>query len=357
MSVGNQLFYKDKPVFGFDIGRSSIKLMQIDHDQKRYTVSGYGSISFDPNAITKGVITDPEIIIKAAYELIENQMVGTLTTRRVAVSLPNAHSFNRVLSLPKMDNKDLTSAVELEAGQSIPMPLEDLYYDFSVARSLDGDNQEVELAASPKAIIDSYMTVFEALGLEVALIESNISAVTRMVVQAEAHDVTSLIVDFGSSACDLSVYDGHAIRITSTVDCSGEAITKLIAQKLGVNEQQAHSIKTRYGIDMSKKQSQILDAVSPEINKLTVEIRKVIRYFSERTSNKENIGQIIILGGGANLPGLSGYITDKTRIPARLCSPWNNLSFGHLQPPHELETTLYTTAGGLSLIAPKELNK
>jgi len=38
-----------------------------------------------------------------------------------------------------------------------------------------------------------------------------------------------------------------------------------------------------------------------------------------------------------------------------LCAPWNNVSFGKLQMPHELETTLYTTASGLSVVKPQEL--
>ncbi len=354
--VGTQLFYKDKPVFGFDIGRSSIKIMQLSQAKKGTIVDGYGTISFDPKAIVNGVVVDPEVIIKAANELIEKQMVGRLTTTKVAVSLPNAYSFSRILTLPIMDAKDLASAVELETSQSIPLPLDDLYYDYEVMKAIDEQTQEVHLAACPKSIIDSYMGVFEALGLEVELIESNISAVTRMVVHAEAHDVTTLIVDFGSTACDLSVYDGSTIRITSTVDCSGDAITSLISEKLGLTQQQAHSIKTRYGLEVSKKQAAILDAVGPELNKLTNEIRKVIRYFNERSEGKDAIGQIIVLGGGANLPGLSGFITDKSRLPARLCAPWNNLSFGKLQPPHELETTLYTTAGGLSLVTPKGLS-
>ncbi len=354
--VGKQnIFYKDKPVFGFDIGRSSVKIMQIDQTQKTSVVAGYGTISFDASAVKKGVIVDPEEVIKASHELIEHQLIGQITTRNVAISLPNAYSFSRILELPKMDKKDLESAIELEAGQSIPLPLDDLYYDFEVTRQLPNDMQEVQLQACPKVIVDSYVSVFDALGLEVAVVESNISAVTRMVVHAEAHDVTTLIVDFGSTACDLSIYDGDTIRITSTTDCSGEAITKLIAKKLDITEQQAHSIKTRYGIEVSKKQAAILDAVEPELSKLTNEIRKVIRYFNERTSSTSAIGQIIVLGGGANLPGLSGYITDKTRLPARLCAPWNHLSFDRLQPPHELETTLYTTAGGLSLITPKAI--
>jgi type IV pilus assembly protein PilM len=349
------VLYKDKPVFGFDIGRSSIKVMQINHTGKHSTVSGYGTVTFDSKAVKKGVIVDHEAIISAAHSLFTTQLVGAITTRRVAVAIPNAFSFSRVITLPQMDGKDLTSAVKLEVDQSIPLDLESLYYDYSVIRKLDDGNQEIQIVASPREIIDSYMGVFEALGLEIAMIESNISAVTRIVIHAEAHDVPTLIIDIGSTACDLSVYDGSAIRATGTVDCSGERITTAIAKTLNITEQQAHSIKTRYGLEKSKKQPEILKAIEPEVGKLISEVRKVMRYFTDKKNSETPIGQIIILGGGANLPGLASYITDHVRVPTRLCAPWNNLSFGHLQPPHELETTLYTTAGGLSLISPEEI--
>lgn len=350
------LFYKDKPVFGFDIGRSSIKLMQIDQTGKHATVVGYGTAPFPPEAIEKGVVVDPEAVAKATHELISKQMVGGLSTRHVAVSLPNEFCFSRVLQLPFLKPKDLDNSVKMEVEQSIPLPVDQLYYDFAISRKIDDKTQEVQLVACPRAIVDSYKTVFDLLGLEMSLAESNISAVTRMVVHAEAHDVVTLIVDFGSTACDLSIFNKHALNITGTVDCSGETITKLIADKLGVSLEQAHSIKTRYGVEKSKKQNEIVEAIEPELGKLISEIKKVIRYHAER-SGGDPIGQIIVLGGGANLPGLSTYITNHTRIPARLCAPWNNLSFGRLQPPHELETTLYTTAGGLSLVTAGEIAK
>lgn len=349
------VFYKDKKVFGFDIGRSSIKLMQIEHGSKVATVVGYGASSFDPKAIKNGVIVDPETIIKTAHKLISSEMVGALTTRRAAVSLPNEYSFNRAITLPKMDKKDLAQAVKLEVDQSIPLPIDKLYYDFAITETLEDSSQEIQIVACPKDIADSYLGVFEALGLEIALIESNISAVTRIVVHSEAHDVSTLIVDVGSTACDISVYNGSTISATGTIDCSSERITRNIAKSLGVSEQQAHSIKTRYGLELSKKQDQIVTAVEPELSKLINEVRKVMRYFADKDRGGTPIGQIIILGGGANLPGLSSYITDRTRIPTRLCAPWNNISFGHLQPPHELETTLYTTASGLSLVTLAEL--
>lgn len=347
--------YKDKQVFGFDIGRSSIKIMQIDQSGKSGRVVGYGTTNFNSSAIKQGVIVDHEEIVKSAYNLLSKELVGTITTKRVAVSLPNEFSFSRVLNLPKMNKKDLSAAVESEVDQSIPMSIDDLYYDYSVTRTLDNGTIEVQIIATPKSIVDSYIGMFDALGLELALVESNITAMTRIVVHSEAHDVNTLIVDIGSTACDISIYDGSSIRATGTVDCSSERLTQNIADELGISLQQAHSIKTRYGLEVSKKQDKIVKAADTELNKLVVEIRKVMRYFTDRDSTTGPIGQIIILGGGANLPGLASYITSKTRVATRLCAPWNNLSFGKLQPPHELESTLYTTAGGLGLVRVEDL--
>ncbi len=351
------VFYKDKKMFGFDIGRSSIKIMQIDSHGGKSTVTGYGATTFEPNAIQKGVIVNHEPVIKAAHKLISQNLVGSLTTTHAAVSMPNAHSFSRIITLPKMNEKDLASAVSLEVDQSIPLPASELYYDYEVVGTLEDGSQEVQIVACPKAISDSYSGLFDALGLQIGLIESNISAVTRIVMHAESHDVGTLIIDIGSTACDISAYDGSAIRATGTVNCSSEVFTQNIAKELGVSMAQANSIKTRYGLELSKKQDKIVAAVEPELKKLVNEIKKVIRYLGDEGKGGKKVGQIIILGGGANLPGLSGYITDKTRIPTRLCAPWRNISFGGLQPPHELETTLYTTASGLSMVDPKELRK
>jgi type IV pilus assembly protein PilM len=352
-----KLTYIDKPVFGLDIGRSTLKIMQIEAGAKKPIVCGYGSASFDPSVIANGVVVNPEVLVKTIHTLYTTSMIGTLHTKRVAMSLPNEYSFSRILSLPPMSVDDLKVAVLSEAERSIPVKLDDLYFDYKVLALASDGNQEIQLVATPRKIVDSFISVIEALGLELAAIETNIGAVTRMVTQAEGNDVVSLIVDLGSTAADLSIYDGSAVRITGTADCGSEDFTTLIAKALSVTTTQAHTIKTRYGLEPSKKQKEILEAIEPELQKLILEIKKMIRYYSERSDESAHVGQIIVLGGGANLPGLSTYLTDQVRIPTRLCDAWQNLSFGTLQPPNQLETTMYTTAGGLSLISTQELTE
>lgn len=353
----SKLTYVDKPVFGFDIGRSSIKMMQISRIKNKAIVTGYGNTTFDPKAVEKGVIKDFDEIARVTHDLFTKQFVGSLNTKRVAFSIPNEYSFSRVLVLPKMDSSELKEAVIAESMRTIPVKPEELYIDYAIGAELEGGMQEVQLVATPSNIVDSYMILAEILGIEVAAIETNITAVSRIVTHSEGDDIITMIIDLGSTAADLSIYDGVTIRITGTADCGSEDITTLIAKKLGVNQSQAHTIKTRYGLEPSKKQSEILDAIKPELDKLVSEIKKMIRYYNERSSADTYLGQIIVLGGGANLPGLSTYLTDQIRIPARLCDPWQNISFESLQSPHQLETTIYTTAAGLSLITEEELTQ
>lgn len=350
-----KITYVDKPLFGFDIGRSSIKIMQIVASKGKASVIGYGNTTFDPIAVQKGAIIDYEIVAAAAHDLFHNQFIGTLETKRVAFSVPNEYSFSRVLGLPKMSASELREAVVSEASRTIPVDVAELYIDYQTGSMLDEHTQEIQLVATPRSIIDSYMTLADILNIEVAAIETNIAAVSRIVTQSEGDSIITMIIDLGSTAADLSIYDGATVRITGTADCGSEDITKLIAKKLGVNMSQAHTIKTRYGIEPSKKQQEILEAIRPELDKLVTEIRKMIRYYNERTTEEFYLAQIIVLGGGANLPGLSTYLTDQIRVPARLCDPWQNISFGGLQAPHQLETTIYTTAAGLSLISEEEL--
>lgn len=351
------LLHKDKPLFGIDIGRSSVKIIQIDSSEqgKKPRVIGYGSAPTDQNAIKNGLIVDPEAIARSVYDLVTKNIVGEITTRRVALSLPNEHCFSRIITLPKMESKDVRAAVASEAESSIPIPLDQLYYDFEVMGKQSGDSMEVQLVAAPKNIVDSYLVVTDALGLEVAHIETNITAVTRVVAHSEpVEDVVTLIIDFGSTAADLSIFDGQTARITGTADCGSDRITDLISEKLGVSQRQAYTIKNRFGLELSKKQKDISSAIQGELAKLVSEVKKVQRYYAEHSPVGE-IGQIIILGGGATLPGFSTYITDQIRVPTRLCNPWGNIDFGRLQPPSLVETTMYATCSGLALITPKEL--
>lgn len=349
------LIYKDKPLFGLDIGTSSIKVMQIATVGKRQQIIGYGVTSYDQSALKDGVIEDPEVLAKATKELFEKHLIGEITTSRAALGIPVARTYNRVMNLPTMNRKDLDEAVRLEAEQYIPVPIDELYIDYNIT-SANKDGFELLAVAVPKKIVDSYLTFTSLLGVDVCILETTISASSRLVAHSEKDDIPTILIDFGSVSVDITIFDKQLI-VTGTVAGGGDTFTELISKKLDVSNQVAHTIKTKYGLSVSKKQKDIQDALSPILNSLTKEIRKMIRYYDDRTGSEGKISQIITMGGGANMPGLSEHITSELRLPSRMCNPWVNLSFGKLQPPNEIEKSMYVTAAGLSLINPKDIWK
>lgn len=353
--IESPLFYQDKPLFGFDIGYNTIKVIQIDSSKKKQSVLGYGITSYNPKHITDGVITNPEAIAKEVYTLISTKLIGSIDTRRIATSVPASHSYNRVVNLPLMPKSGIREAIELEAEQYIPVPLNDLYLDYEITETKQDGTQDILVVATPKKIVDSYLTLFEILGLEPAIIETSISAVTRLAFHGEKTEIPTLIVDFGASTTDLSIYD-HGLRVTGSVSEGGDDVTAAIMKEINVSSTQALTIKNKFGISPGKRQKDIANALEPLLSKMISEIKKMTRFYQERSDKSRSIEQIIILGGGANMPGLADYITDKIRIPTRMCDPWANLHFGKLQPPHRQEKTLYTTATGLALIQPKEVH-
>lgn len=341
------LFYRYMPSFGIDIGHSSVKVMQLKKLKNRFLMQAYGTAQLNHNSTDKGVITDPETVSRKIYELITSSVKGKITYSRASFSIPNEYCFSRVITVPKLNEKDLLEAINNELSQSMPLPIDDIYYDYDL---VDLNEQfEIQLVATPKVIVDSYLKVSETLGIDTAFIQTNIGAVTSTVVNSEiTNNRVSLIIDFGSSAADLTLYDGNEIRITSTANCGGETVTRAIANKLGINTVQAHILKTRYGLDPSKKQKQIIQAVNPVYDNLFVEISKVSKYLVEHTNGKA-IEQIIIVGGGSNIPGISNYMTDNLKIPTRVCNPWKNIDFNQIDKPDSLDSTLYTTVIGLAM--------
>jgi type IV pilus assembly protein PilM len=352
--MDNALLFKDKPVFGLDIGFSSLKAMEIGWHNKRPVVTGYGFEGFSPAAIRDGIITNPELLAQATYNLFAKNLVGDITTRRVALSIPATRAYNRNIQLPKLSHKELDEAIRLEAEQYIPIPLDELYLDYDIVSKTDSGT-EVLVVAAPRKLIDSYLLFSKLVGLEVVAIETTISASSRLFVHTSRGTIPpTILIDFGSISSDITIYD-QTLVVTGTAPGGGDSFTTLIAQRLGITLEEAGVVKTKYGLGVSKKQAEITEALTPILESLTKEIRRMIRYYEERSSANRKIAQAVTLGGGANMPGLSEYLTDKLRLPVRVCHPWEELHFGDLQPPNTVEKSMYITVAGLSLMRPKEI--
>jgi type IV pilus assembly protein PilM len=354
--MGNLKFYRDEPLFGLDIGHSSLKAVQMVREpSKPPTVSGYGIAHFDSAAIQNGVIIKPEIITAAMHELFEKNMVGAISSRRLACSLPTSHTFSRPMQVPVMDHKAILEAIHLEAEQYIPIPINSLYLDYEITHR-DDKSMEVLLVATSKDIVDSYHRTLQSLSLEPVAFEPSINAASRLVQLAGGlNQQPSVIVDLGSVTSDIAVFD-KTLLVATTVNSGGDHLTQALVQNLHLTHQQADELKNEYGIAYSEKQQRVVDAMKPQLDVLVREIEKSIRYYAERGAHSERkISQIITVGGGSVMPGLNQYLSKDLRLPTQSLNAWQNISFGKLTSPSEIDLAMYLIAAGESLVDPAEV--
>lgn len=352
--MNSTYFFRDKPVFGLDIGSSSVKVMQMDCHGNGHKIVGYGIGEYDSKAIKDSVIVDFESIAGSINKLFEKDIVGKISTSRVSLCIPSAKTYTRTMVLPSISEADLSDAVRLETEQYVPVPIEELYYDYSLIRKTKKETELLAVAA-PKKIVDSYMELTKILGLETVAIDTSITAAARLFEMQDIYqDIPCVLVDFGSLSADITAHD-ETVLVTGTIPCGGDIFTDLIAKELKVSHEEALVIKTKYGLNKSKKQERIIKALKPNMDQLVKEIRRVLRYHDERGGSNKKIGQVVTMGGGANMPGLNDYLTSLIRLPVRMYDPWSKIKLGRLQPPKQVEKSVYITVAGLSLIDSKEL--
>lgn len=347
-------FFSDKPVFGLDIGRSSMKVMQLEHADAVPKIVGYGTVDFDMAALEDGVIVKPEVLADAMHDLFKNRLQGEITTRRAAMALPAYRTFTRSVQLPKLPAEELHEAVQLEVEQYVPVPLEELYLDYITNPAPDG-NQNVFVVAVPKKIVDSYLYFSRRLGLEPILIEPTVTAGARFFARDKHSDMGSVIIDFGSLTATISIID-KTIVATSTASGGGLVFTDAIRKELGVSQEEAGVIKTQFGLGVSQYQEKIQRALSPSLEEIVAEIKRMLRYYEEHYGDRNPVGQIVTLGGGANMPGLSDYLTNALKVPVRTHEhPWAVFKYdADLGLPDGADRLMYATVAGLSLLKPKE---
>ena len=349
------LFYKEKPLIGLDISQTGIKVMSID--PKKWLVIGYGSLDLDPSKV-QASLDNPEdtYLSDNIRALLKDNVIGILNSDHVVVGLPTGRTFSRTFTLPASEEKHLAGAVEIEVEQYIPIPLSSLYIDYEVIERTK-DTLTIVMSAVPMTLVDACMNAVRAAGLTPVIAEPSINAVARVILATEEGHLSTLIVDIGPASTDIAILDGGSIRVTGGVGIGGNTFTLDIAKKLNITLENAHQFKVLNGLTAGPRQVKILGALRPSLQRIATEVRKVIRYYNERLSDSRKIEQVLIVGGGANVPGIGEYFTNELVMPARVASPWQKLDFGGLQEPNKQFRPRYITVAGLADVAASEVWK
>ena len=324
-------------------------------DAKKRVVNGYGSIDLDPGKLQASVDDNDAYLETNLKSLLVKNIVGRLPSNHIVLSIPTGRTFTHTFSVPLEAEAHLKEAILLEVEQYIPVPADTLYIDHEIVER-GKENITISLSAAPRKLVDRYVQIIETIGLRPCLVEPSINAVARLLEITEEGHLPTVIVDIGAASTDIAVLDG-TIRVTGSTQVGGNTFTLDIAKKLKVPLENAHQLKVLSGLNAGPRQQKLKSALTPSLDKVISETRKVIRYYNERLNNQRKLEQVLIVGGGSSMPGIGEYFTNELVMPARVASPWLQLDFGKLAEPAKQFRPRYITVAGLASAKPEEIWK
>ena len=340
-------------IFGLDLSDLSIKLVKFEDNGSEEKISSFGSLQLPAGSVSDGEIKKPDQVAASIKKLLEISGPRKIKTKKVICSLPETKAFLRIVSIPKMNEAEIGEAVKWEMEANIPLPLEQVYYDWQlVTEALTSEKNKINLlvVAVSKTTVDEAIRVIELAGLEVVGLEIESIAQNRSLLGKDDYNKTVLVVDIGDRRTSFSISKEGVPCFTSSVPLSGKFLSDVIAKGMSISFEAAEKLKMEHGIGSASKKDALFKIVEPILENFSQEIEKSISFYLSGLGYSKDIDKIIICGGGANTKGIVPYLSKKLGREIQLGNPWSNVNFGKKLPIIEKNQSLqYSTAVGLAL--------
>jgi type IV pilus assembly protein PilM len=338
--LGALSFGSKSSAAGLDIGTEHIRVAQLKPQGSSLALVGYDWIDTPVGAVAEGEVLDPVAIAGALRELWRK---SGITTKDIALGVANQKVVVRLIDLPFMDRNELAGAIQYQAHDYIPIPIEDAILDFQIIGDYmtpsDEHMIEVLLVAAQRDMLASVISAVENAGLRPMQVDITPFAVVRALLgdgpgvlpdEGEGAQATG-VVHMSSGITTIGVVERGIPRFTRVSALAGREFTQAVSNALNVTFDEADRIKLQVGLpDLAGGQLPVpegldeatvktaQEALEREVNRFTAEIRRSLDYYLTQTSQARTIRTILLTGSGAQLGNLAAYLETGLQAPVRL---------------------------------------
>ncbi|KKQ87317.1 MAG: Type IV pilus assembly protein PilM [Parcubacteria group bacterium GW2011_GWF2_38_8] len=187
----------------------------------------------------------------------------------------------------------------------------------------------LQVAAIPKNVIESYLSVFKNSVVSVKSFELEAQAIARSVIK-NGDLGTYMIVDFGKKRTGIFIVSGGIVIFTSTLDIGGVMLSNMIGKNFKVSFEEAEKMKREYGLRRNSANTEVFSILLNGVSILRDEVAKHFLYWhthkDEDGKDRSSIKKIILCGGDSNLIGLSEYLSVSIKSNVEMADVWVNIA-------------------------------
>jgi type IV pilus assembly protein PilM len=321
-----------------DIGGSSLVAIEVGGSADRLKLRGCWEWPLSEGLVVDGEIVDGDLF---ARELRAFASQNKLRNRMVAVSVSNQKVIVRNVEMPDMTEDELRGAIEFQAQDYIPIPVEEAVMDFQIVgkkTSADGvSRQEVLLVAAQSSMIGTLHAAIKQAGLRVSGIDVSSMALVRALIPPTPFMATSGdagvcrgIVDIGSSVSTLVIAVDGVVKFTRVINYSSDRFARVLSEQRSIPLSDAHALAQRIGLsgpmpadgslyapDVIEDTRQRLGVVATELSE---EIRRSLHYYQGQ-EKAVALTELILSGRGALVRNLDSQLAEALNLPVTVGNP------------------------------------
>ncbi|HEV7586081.1 MAG TPA: pilus assembly protein PilM [Solirubrobacteraceae bacterium] len=192
-------------------------------------------------------VRDGEVAdVMALSESLRELFAGSGLSKRVRIGVANQRTVLRTLELPPLtDRKELAAAVQFQAQDQVPMPLNNAVLDFHPLGVIDtpgGPRQRVVLVAAQRDMIERLLAAVRGAGLRPEGIDLSAFAMIRSLYRSDPEGASRVLYLNVDGLTNLAIAEGHVCRFTRVVGSGLEGMAAEIAERRGIALTEARDV-------------------------------------------------------------------------------------------------------------------
>jgi cell division protein FtsA len=345
---------KHETVCGLDIGTTKTCTVVAVNGSAGLEIVGFGEA---PSlGMRKGVVVDLEETIKSIESATEKaERMAGIHFSEVVVGITGDHirsTNNRAVVAVSSDEREVRGGDVrrvVDASKIINLP-SDRQIIHALPRYFTVDGQEgvndpvgmaggrlevdTHIVTGSNSFITNVMKCVNRAGLEAVGVVFEPLASSAATLLHEEKQVGVVLLDIGGGTTDIAVYSLGSAIYTSTIPVGGNVLTSDISLGLKTTLAEAEEVKKRLGATPSEERFEVrtLDGRAAREH-TTAELRHIVvpRVLETLRMAKQKIvenvprdvvlGEVVLTGGGAQLPGIEAIAEDVFGLPVRLGTP------------------------------------
>jgi type IV pilus assembly protein PilM len=323
-----------KGITGLKIGASQLAAARVSNNGSAELLQ-VAREPLAPGIVVGGELRDPEALAEALKEFFAK---NGLPKRGVRLGLANNRIGVRTFEISGItDPKQLGNAVRFRAQEALPIPIDEAVLDYQVlGEGVDEEGnptQRILLVVAYRELIDRYVDACKKAGITLSGIDLEAFALLRAL-QAPQDGVGSdpsaalVAVAIGHERSTFAVSDGRVCEFTRVLDWGGSALNVAIARAIDAAPSEVEGFKRALALtdemvpdglnaDQAKKAR---EAIRRAIQTFARELVSSLQYYQNQPGSL-GIGEIVLTGGTAHLPGISGELERMIGVRVRVGDP------------------------------------